>query len=324
MTVATATVRDVGVGDLHVEVTGVRVLCEGICELTFAPANGEALPSFSPGAHIGVQWQPGIRNSYSLTGPSVDPAEYSICVRRDDSGRGGSVWLHGRRIGDRVVISLPRSAFAPIATARHHLLIAGGIGVTPILSHARAAAAWNLSFEVIYIHRPGFGALADEIRTLSGDRLTVVATADAFWEHLRPRLFDSPLGTHVYTCGPVSLIDGVAGAARSAGWPPARIHSEQFVDDVPAGGEPFAARLGRTGVLVPVGSAVSLLEALLERGVAVPNLCRQGVCGQCRVPVRSGPIDHRDSYLTDDERAAGDAMMPCVSRALGDHLELDL
>ena len=324
MTVPATRVLDIGVGDLFVEVTRVRMLCEGICELTLAAANGQALPSFSPGAHIGVQWQPGVRNSYSLTGPSVGPSEYSICVRRDDSGHGGSVWLHGLGIGDRVVISLPRSDFAPIATARHHLLVAGGIGVTPILSHARAAVAWNRSFEVIYAHRPGSGALADEMRSLCGDRLTVVNTADAFWDHLGPRLFDSPLGTHVYTCGPVPMIDDVAAAALAAGWPTARVHSEQFAADVAPGGEPFAARLGRTGVVVPIGSEVSLLEALLERGVGVPNLCRQGVCGECRVPVRSGPIDHRDSYLTDDERAAGDVMMPCVSRALGDHLELDL
>jgi len=324
MTVMTTPRPDVGVGDLLVEVTRMRRLCDGICEFTFAGVDGGALPTFSPGAHIGVQWQPGRRNSYSLTGPAVEPAEYTICVRRDDSGGGGSVWLHGLGVGDQVVISLPRSAFAPISTARHHLLIAGGIGVTPILSHVRAAVQWNRSFEVIYTHRPGFGALAQEMRDLCGDRLTVVEAVEDFWDHLGPRLGNSPLGTHIYTCGPGPLIEGVAAAALANGWPPDRVHSEQFTADVAAGGEPFAARLGRTGVLVPVGSEVSLLEALLERGVAVPNMCRQGVCGECRVAVRGGPIDHRDSYLTDDERAAGDTMMPCVSRALGDHLELDL
>ena len=120
------------------------------------------------------------------------------------------------------------------------------------------------------------------------------------------------------------MIDAVAAAATAAGWPAQRVHSEQFSSGVATGGAPFAARLRRTGVLVPVGADVSLLEALLERGVAVPNLCRQGVCGECRVTVRGGRIDHRDFYLTDDERAEGDAMMPCVSRAAGDQVELEL
>lgn len=313
--------------DLLVTVDAVREVCDGIREVRFAGAH--PLPSFTPGSHIGVRWGTGTQNpysqnSYSMTGPTTDPDHYAICVRRDDAGKGGSAWIHALQVGDEVIITRPRSAFAPISVARHHVLIAGGIGVTPILSHVRAAVQWNRSFEVIYSHRPGFGALVDELGDLCGDRLTVVHDVAAFWSHLNPVLGDSPLGTHLYTCGPAVLIDAVATAATTAGWPAQRVHSEQFASAVSAGGKPFAARLGRTGVLVPVGAEVSLLEALLERGVAVPNLCRQGVCGECKTTVRGGRIDHRDFYLTDDERAEGDAIMPCVSRAAGDQVELDL
>ncbi|PHV69091.1 PDR/VanB family oxidoreductase [Williamsia muralis] len=308
--------------DLLVTVGTVRELCDGIREVTFTGA--QALPSFTPGSHVGVRWGTGVQNSYSLTGPCTDPDHYAICVRRDDAGRGGSAWIHALRVGDQVVITPPRSAFAPISVARHHVLIAGGIGVTPILSHVRAAVQWHRSFEVIYSHRPGQDALADELQNLCGDRLTIVHDVDDFRSHLTPILEDSVLGTHLYTCGPAMMIDAVAAAATAAGWPAQRIHSEQFSSAVATGGAPFAARLRRTGVLVPVGADVSLLEALLERGVAVPNLCRQGVCGECRVTVRGGRIDHRDFYLSDDERAEGDAMMPCVSRAAGDQVELEL
>ncbi|WP_439644608.1 PDR/VanB family oxidoreductase [Gordonia soli] len=301
-------------------VVGVRDLCPDVREVTFARADGVDLPSFAAGSHLAVAWRDGERNSYSLTGPMIEPRDYTISVRRDRSGRGGSAWIHRLAVGDLVVTSTPRSAFAPVAAARHSVLVAGGIGVTPILSHVRDAVLWNRSFEVLYAHRPGFGPHADDLRELAGHRVTIVHSGRDLLAELASRLADAPLGAHLFTCGPVGMIEAVAAAARDAGWPGKRVHSEPFASAAPLGGTSFAAR----GAVVPVGEQTTLLEALLARGVAVPNLCRQGVCGECKLTVRGGRIDHRDAYLTDDERAAGDVMMPCVSRAVGDQVELEL
>ena len=310
--------------ELSLVVADTTMLCEDIRQIVLAPTDGGTLPSFTPGSHVAVTWRPGHRNSYSLTGPAIEPGHYSISVRLDRAGHGGSQWIHTLSAGERATVSRPRSAFAPVPDARHHLLVAGGIGVTPVLSHVRAAVQWGRSFEVIYSFRAGFGAHRDDLAELCGDRLTTVETPEEFWAHLTPALGRQPIGTHLYTCGPVPMIDAVAGAATGQGWPIQRVHSEPFSSGVAAGGKPFTVRLGRTGTTVPVDADESLLEALLDNGFDVPNMCRQGVCGECRLPVRGGRIDHRDLYLTDEEKAAGDAMMPCVSRAAGAEVELEL
>jgi ferredoxin-NADP reductase len=309
---------------LRLRVDTIETLCEGVRRVVLTADDGSSLPSFTAGSHVSIEWQSGRRNSYSLTGPSIEPDHYAISVRLDESSKGGSRWVHSLAENDHVEVGLPRSAFAPILSARHHVLIAGGIGVTPILSHVRDAVQWKRSFQVMYVHRPGHGAHADELQDLCGPRLTTFTSAGELSRAVSSILGNSPLGTHLYSCGPQSMIDAVSEAARGAGWPAERIHSETFGASPLLGGRPFAAKLGRSGMLVPVRSESSLLEALLDRGVAVPNLCRQGVCGECRLTVRGGQVEHRDLFLTDHEKAAGDSMMPCVSRATGDLLELEL
>ncbi|QHG84115.1 PDR/VanB family oxidoreductase [Rhodococcus rhodochrous] len=290
---------------------------------------GRPLPSFTPGSHIVVACGTGPggrprRNSYSLTGPAFEPDHYAISVRLEESGRGGSQWVHDLQVGDRVPVGTPRSAFAPILTARHHLLVAGGIGITPILSHIRAAVQWGRSFEVHYAFRDGDGAHLDELHDLCGPRLHTYTAREVFRERMGQALLEQPIGTHLYMCGPTGLVDDLCERAGRAGWPDARVHYERFgVGDLDPG-EPFTAHLTRRGIDVAVDSGVSLLDALESRGVAVPNLCRQGVCGECRLPVTSGGIDHRDLYLSAEEKDAGDCMMPCVSRSNGPRLELDL
>lgn len=305
-------------------VVETRRLCTDVREVVFASADGVALPSFTPGSNLPVEWSPGRRNSYSLTGPSVEPDRYSISVRLDPSGSGGSRWIHDLAVGEVVDAGHPRSAFAPVLTARHHVFVAGGIGVTPILSHVRAALDWNRSFEVFYSFRAGYGAHIEQMRDLCGERLTAASSASELRALLTASLADQRLGTHLYSCGPLPMIDTVAELARAAGWPAQRVHSEAFGAGPRAPGRPFAAKLGRSGMLVPVETDVSLLEALLDKGIDVPNLCRQGVCGECRLSVRGGQLDHRDLFLTEQEKAAGDSIMPCVSRSVGDLLELEL
>ncbi|UGT59091.1 PDR/VanB family oxidoreductase [Nocardia asteroides] len=302
-------------------VTRATTLCPDVREIVLTHPDGGILPSFAPGSHIGLHCGAGPRNSYSLTGDGLDPRHYAISVRLDPAGRGGSRWAHGLRPGDRVRIDPPRSAFAPVATARHHLLVAGGIGVTPLLAHVRAALTWGRSFHLYYAHRPGRGAHLDELRALCGDRLRVAHSATALWAALGPALRRQPLGTHLYVCGPAALNEAVTAAAAAAGWPEQRVHTEAFAAPPVAPGAPFTVRLARSGREFAVGAEQTMLDALLAEGAAVPNLCRQGVCGECRLPVRSGRAEHRDSFLTADER--GTAVLPCVSRATG-RLELEL
>jgi ferredoxin-NADP reductase len=305
-------------------VAAVRALGPDVRELVLTDADSAALPSFAPGSHLPVECGAGRRNSYSLTGPGVQPRHYAISVRLDPAGRGGSRWLHSVAVGDPIAAAPPASAFAPVLSARHHVFVAGGIGITPILSHVREAVRWGRSFEVYYASRAARPAHLDELLDLCGDRLSVFDGRAELWLFLDPALRAQPLGTHLYTCGPAGMIDEVAARAAAAGWPAQRVHAERFAAAESEPGAPFAVKLGRSGMLVPVPSGVTLLEALLAKGVNVANLCRQGVCGECRLAVRRGLVAHRDHYLTDDERAAGDAVMACVSRAAGDLLELEL
>jgi ferredoxin len=159
---------------------------------------------------------------------------------------------------------------------------------------------------------------------LCGERLQEFSGRDKFAVALREALECQPLGTHAYVCGPSGLIDTVCELAGDAGWPEQRVHVERFSADDLEPGRPFTARLARSGIDVEVPSGVSLLEALERADIQVPNMCRQGVCGECRVGVRSGRPEHRDLYLSEAERAPGDAMMCCVSRALDGKVEVEL
>ncbi|MGI5218142.1 PDR/VanB family oxidoreductase [Nocardia sp. CA-290969] len=309
---------------LRLVIDRIRLLDSDVREFTLRAGDRGRLPSFPPGSHLAVRWGPGEQNSYSLTGPEVEPDHYTIAVRLDPAGRGGSRWLHSRRTGDPLDVSRPRSGFAPVAAARHHLFVAGGIGVTAILSHMRAAVRWGRSFEVLYAHRGTRAPYAAELVALAPGSLTRCGSRAQLWERLHPALRDSPLGTHLYVCGPGPMIDAVAAAARAAGWPPQRVHSELFAPAPQPAGTPFTARLRRTGAAIPVAATTTLLDALRAHGTPVPNLCRRGVCGECRITVLDGAIEHRDTYLAPDERAAGDSMMACVSRAASPQLEIDL
>ncbi|MFP3463807.1 PDR/VanB family oxidoreductase [Arthrobacter globiformis] len=310
-------------GGLQLEVTDVSPQTESIVSITLADPSGARLPPYVPGSHLVVQYGSGV-NAYSLTGSGNGPSEYNISVLRVEDGAGGSVAMHQLDVGDRVYVSRPRSAFAPASTATHHLLIAAGIGITPVLSHARAAADRGTTSSLIYVYRPGAGAHVEEARDLLGDGLTECSDRNSFHAVLTEQLMTQSLGTHLYVCGPVAFMDAVLDQARELGWPPARLHSEAFgaaeLDD----GEPFTVNLVRSGLKLDVPAGVSLLETLEKAGKTIPNMCRKGICGECVLPVLRGTPQHRDLYLTDQEKAENTTMMCCVSRSEDPELELDL
>ncbi|TFC29414.1 oxidoreductase [Cryobacterium sp. TMT1-3] len=310
-------------GTLQLEVTSVSAQTDSITSITFGGALGELLPSYVPGSHLVVQYGTGA-NAYSLTGSGSAPTEYSISVLRIENGSGGSLAMHALCVGDLVQVSHPRSAFAPAATASHHLLIAAGIGITPVLSHARYAAEWGASASLIYVHRPGTGAHVAEARQLLGSGLTECLDRSSFQEVLTRQLTTQQLGTHLYVCGPNAFMDSVLKQARDLGWPKSLLHSEAFSGAALDDGEPFEVRLARSKVTLNVPAGVSLLGTLENAGLTVPNMCRKGICGECAVPVLRGEPLHRDLYLTDQEKDDNTTMMCCVSRSLGQELELDL
>ncbi|MFC4002474.1 PDR/VanB family oxidoreductase [Prauserella oleivorans] len=308
---------------LRLVVASTTEIATGIREITFVRPDGGVLPSHPAGSHIVVE-AGDQRNAYSLTNPGARPRRYSVAVLLRPDGNGGSRALHDLRPGAEVVVSPPRSAFPPVATARRHLLVAGGIGITPMLAHAREALRWGREAELLYVHRPEAAAFGSTVDDLLGPRAHRTTDRAEFGRLLGKLLGGAPIGTHLYVCGPTALMDHVLDTAAGLGWPAERLHSERFTPAELEPGRPFTARLARSGRDVKVGPGTSLLDALLAEGVPVPSMCRQGVCGECRVPVLSGRPSHRDEYLDDDERAAGTAVMCCVSRSETDLLEVDL
>lgn len=306
-------------------VVEVRPLTESITHFRFAPEHGDApLTPYQPGSHL-IVTAGAKRNAYSLVDDGMRPSTYGISVLRRGDG-GGSDWLHDNiSEGSLLEVEGPRSMFAPVLDQHQSLLIAGGIGVTPVLSHARAAVRDGRSADIVYSYRPGHAAHLDDLAELAahpGITLTEATSVDGTIAVLTERLAAQPLGTHAYACGPAPLLESYQALAHQSGWPSARVHLERFTAPEQDPGDPFSVTVASTGDRIDVPAGVSLLERLLDNGVAVPNLCRQGVCGECRIQVRSGTIIHRDFVLDDEERAAGDSMLCCVSR--GQDIEVDL
>ncbi|MEP9393164.1 PDR/VanB family oxidoreductase [Gordonia sp. VNQ95] len=312
-------------GTMTLTVTSITQSASDIRTFTFAASEGATLPGFVPGSHLVVQAGEHA-NAYSLVSDGTAPTEYAISVLRVADGNGGSRWMHDVLAeGDTIAVHLPRNAFAPIARAAKHLLIAGGIGITPMVSHLRAARRWHRATQVLYTHRADNAAHLDDITALTDGACELFTARDAFTTRLDEVLRDQPIGTHLYVCGPGPMIDAVVDAATAAGWPDSRIHFERFGIDALDAGDPFRVHLSGSDTIVDVPSGTSMLTAIENAGVAVPNRCRQGVCGECRIPLSGGTPIHRDLYLTDEEKTAGDCVMPCVSRAdAGAILEIPL
>ncbi|MDY6798955.1 MAG: PDR/VanB family oxidoreductase [Pseudomonadota bacterium] len=311
---------------LSVRVSAIEVVAPLIREFTLEAVDG-ALPAFSPGSHVQVL-MPGdgreIRNAYSLCSDPRDSSRYRIAVRLQERSRGGSEFMHRRvRVGDLLRITPPANLFSPVSLARRHLLIAGGVGITPFMSYITELERLDAEYELHYLYRSSqTGAYRDELKQRLGSRFKEYDSDSGVRCDLNTLLSGRGPGTHVYICGPKSLIEGVCSTAKALGWPESLIHYEAFA--APQSGEPFQARLSKSGKVVDVKPDESLLEALEREGVAVPNLCRGGVCGQCVTRVINGTVEHRDAYLSTGERAGGACIMPCVSRAAGKHLILDL
>lgn len=311
----------------ELEVTERQLQTESIVTIKFRDPAGALLPSYVAGSHLVVQYGDSANlraNAYSLTGSGNNPSEYAISVLLVEDGGGGSLAMHRLAVGDRVWVSRPRSNFAPTSNAKHTLLVAAGIGITPVLSHALYAAEWGMSASMIYVYRRGQGAHVEEVRELLGPTLTECHDRNSFQKVLAEELTTQRLGTHLYVCGPANFMDSVLDQARDLGWPEALLHLEHFGAGELDAGDPFTAILARSGLRLEVPAGVSLLEALEKVGKQIPNMCRKGICGECTLPVLRGTPQHRDLYLSDEEKQENTLMMCCVSRSIDEELELDL
>lgn len=305
---------------IDVRIAAIRELTPVIREYRLEALTGE-LPGFSAGSHVQVHLPNGRRNAYSLLGDPADRRQYRIAVRHQDDSRGGSRFLHQEmNAGDNLAISAPANLFPLYSKARQHLLVAAGIGITPFLAHGRELLRRGEDFELHYAYRAGSSdAYLTELRALLGPRLHEYPSGS---RRLDPAVLlrDRPLGAHVYSCGPQSLLLAIQEQAAAFGWSPRRVHSEAFAAAQP--GQPFRVELLRSGRHLQVSAEQSLLEALEAAGVEVPNLCRGGVCGQCQTPYLKGDVEHRDHVLAAAERAS--SLMPCVSRGCGSPILLDI
>ncbi len=314
---------------IAVMVTDVVEVTPLIKRFRFAALDGAPLPSFAGGAHVVVEMRDGDilrRNAYSLMSRPTDRSHYTISVRRDDVGRGGSRYLHDNvRPGARLAISYPVNLFPVEQRAGKHLLIAGGIGITPFLATLDQLHRDRRPFELHYaIRSREHAAYADDLVADHGARVKIYHDDRGEKIDLDRLLGYQPLGTHLYVCGPTPMIDWVLGSARRLGWPEQTLHVERFI--APAIGQPYDLRLARSGIEVRVGSHQSMLEAIEVAGVDAPYMCRGGACGQCETGVLhcEGTLLHHDHFLTEAEKASGRKVMPCVSRFEGASLVLDL
>jgi vanillate monooxygenase ferredoxin subunit len=316
---------------LNVVVARRRDEAPGIASFELASENGQPLPAFDAGSHVDVHLPNGLVRQYSLCNDPRETHRYLIAVLRDEAGRGGSKAVHDLvREGDRLQISAPRNDFALADDAAHHLLLAGGIGITPILCMAERLAASGASFGMHYCTR-------SKERTAFIERLAQAGFAKSVQLHhddhpggstfdIVQALSEAPEGTHLYVCGPRGFMDFVLDTARARGWPENRLHYEFFgaVANPTAVGGSFQVRIASSGATIEVAPECTVVQALAAHGIEVITSCEQGVCGTCLTRVLSGEPDHLDSYLTDEERAANDQFLPCCSRAKSPLLVLDL
>ena len=314
---------------ISVRVAAIEQITPLIKHFVLKSVSGAPLPAFSGGSHIIVVMRGATRvhrNPYSLLSPPNELESYQISIRRMEVSRGGSAFMHDQiRVGSELEITHPVNLFNLDKLARKHVLIAGGIGITPFLAQMEDLRGGKVPYELHYsVRGPEHAAFLDHLVKRHGSRITMYYDSRNVFIDLNALLSNQPLGTHVYFCGPAGMIEKVVATARSSGWSESHIHWEQF--SAPPVGDAFDVFLAKSKVEVRVPPDLSLLEAIEAAGVDAPYLCRGGVCGECRTKVVEvdGELVHNDHFLSAEEKASGRLIMPCVSRAQCRRLVLDL
>jgi ferredoxin-NADP reductase/nitrite reductase/ring-hydroxylating ferredoxin subunit len=289
---------------------------------------GDPLPTYQPGAHIDVHLPNGLIRQYSLTNGPGEGTDYRIGVKLEPTSRGGSSCLHETvREGDVLAISAPRNNFPLRRDAVKTILIAGGIGITPLLAMAQTLAKDRLAYELhCFAQSTEHLAFASLLDQLGGGVIRHLGLSpDETGSTLMELLADYDSSSHVYVCGPGPMLEAARKIAADAGWPDDAVHFEYFKNTTRIDAtSTFEIRLARSALTLDVPGGTTILEVLRANGVPMVSSCEQGACGTCRVKVLEGEPDHQDVHLNNSEKAAGDCLMTCVSRAKSGHLVLDI
>lgn len=302
---------------------------DGVVVLDLTRRDGSLLPVFDAGAHVDIHIAPGLVRQYSLCSNPADLSVYRLGVLKDPASRGGSVGVHNTLLeGSEVQISAPRNLFPLAGEARRSILLGGGIGVTPMIAMAYALHDRGETFELHYCGR-------ERCRSAFIEELANAPFAANVFTHfddegaeqkldLAKVLGKGEVGVHMYTCGPGGFMDWVIQGACRQDYSEEHIHKEYFQVEVDTSGDSFEVVAARSGKTVQVAEGQTILDALAQVGIKIEISCEQGVCGTCLCDVLEGEPDHRDVYLTDDEKAGNDQILVCCSRAKSKKLVLDI
>jgi vanillate O-demethylase ferredoxin subunit len=314
--------------DIALIVQAVKRETPLVKSLVLAPAD-QPLPGYGAGAHVRVRLPDGSDRPYSLVDlPQVRAAgHYALGVRLEEQSRGGSAYMHSLNVGDRIQVSAPANSFPLVDDARAPLLIAGGVGITPILSMATALSAAGRDYRLHFAGRSAEHLpFVEALRAIAGDRLVCHRDDDpASALDIGGLLDRHEPGAPVYVCGPAGMIAAVRAEALARGLPDDSLRSELFAAAPPSGGErPFEVELASDGRVFTIPPGRSIIDVLESAGIDLMYDCRRGDCGICQCAVLSGIPEHRDVILTAAERASNRLMQICVSRAVSQRLVLDL
>jgi len=316
-------------GTMLVTIAARRELAQGIVSLELRAMGDATLPRFEAGAHIDVFVRPDLVRQYSLCNDPADNTQYRLAVLLEANSRGGSSEIHRAFAeGQTICIGLPRNNFPLEESAPHSLLLAGGIGITPLLAMARRLDRIGRDFSLHYcVRNIARAAFLDEISSSALARRTHVHFDDGPADQrlqLDHLLRSHDRAAHIYVCGPQGFMDHVIAAARAAAWPQERIHLEYFNAEIDAGGEAFTVIAARSGQSIEVPATKSIAQALKDAGIDSLLSCEQGVCGTCLTTVLEGIPDHRDLIQTEQEKAENRLIAVCCSRAKSKKLVLDI
>ncbi|HEY0246930.1 MAG TPA: PDR/VanB family oxidoreductase [Gryllotalpicola sp.] len=303
---------------------------ERVLLIELRSADQTPLPLFEPGSHVDLHLGPFVRQ-YSLLSSDDDTERYLIGVLRERDGRGGSAAVHDTlRVGDRLRISPPRNTFPLDLAARHSVLVAGGIGITPLAAMAERLHREGASFELhVYSASEATLPLGEHLASRPWrDRVVThfSASGDSFRGNAPVVVPWPAAGVALYLCGPLGLVASATSYASAAGWPQSAVHVERFerAEPVETGGEAFTVVAASTGQELSVGEEQTIAEVLERNGFEVSLSCEQGICGSCITRVLDGIPDHRDEVQTSAEHAANTQINICCSRSRTPVLTLDI
>ncbi|UOO92517.1 PDR/VanB family oxidoreductase [Vitreoscilla stercoraria] len=314
---------------MTVLVERTETLCNGIKLLQLIHPEGQNLPTFEAGAHIDVHLGNSLMRQYSLCNSPSEQHRYHIAVLEDAQSRGGSQYVHQHiQAGQTLQISAPRNVFSLAQTHSKAVLLAGGIGITPLLAMAEQFLVNQVDFQLVYCCKsPEHIAFTGRL-SQPDLRDKVVFVHDDLISH--PELLQAFLPSahehhHLYTCGPNGFMQTVFAQAKSIGWQDAQLHQESFKADLNTQTHRhFQIQIASSGDVFDIPATQSITQTLEENGYFIPVSCEQGVCGTCITHVIEGEIEHCDQFLTEEEKASNKIFTPCCSRAKSDLLVLDL